>query len=138
MTRQKVFEIDGASFNDFAGFIDEFNRGYVAHVDGDWKGNLDAFNDYLCWHEERYFLRWRNSNKSQSDLGYAAMANWLKNNITQCHPSNRLSVEKRLKAAQEHQGPTLFDWLVEIIQENQEWVELILDSHGSLAGKQSK
>lgn len=42
---QTVFEIDGANFSDFGGFIAEFNRGFIQHVGGDWQGNLDAFND---------------------------------------------------------------------------------------------
>ena len=46
---QTVYEIDGANFSDFAGFIDEFNRGFITDVGGDWNGNLDAFNDYLGW-----------------------------------------------------------------------------------------
>lgn len=31
------------------GFITAFNDGLIAAVGGHWNGNLDAFNDYLCW-----------------------------------------------------------------------------------------
>lgn len=123
---QTVFEIDGSSFEDFEGFVREFNRGFVSRVGGNWNGNLDAFNDYLSWADSPCTIRWRNSDKSRRDLGHSAMAAWLSNNLTGCHPSNIALVQERLDHATKHTGPTLFEWLVEIIQNNDD-VELIFD-----------
>jgi len=33
------------------GFIAEFHRGFISHVDGDWNCNLDAFDDFLTWRD---------------------------------------------------------------------------------------
>ena len=124
---QTILEIDSRNFDDFAGFIQEFNRGFVSHLGGTWNGNLDAFHDFLSWPEDRCVLRWLNSAKSRDELGHAAMADWLDENLKRCHSSNRNSVQKRLDDAKTRSGPTLFDWLVEIIEENKDYVELQLD-----------
>lgn len=121
------FEIDGERFDDFAGFIVEFNRGFVSQVGGNWKGNLDAFNDYLSWGDDRSTIRWLSSEKSRMDLGHDAMVEWLSGNLLRCHPTNRSSVQARLKNAENGLGPTLFEWLVEIIRENTEYVDLSLE-----------
>ena len=60
-----VFKIDGKSFDGFAGFVREFNRGFVCHVGGDWHGNLDAFNDYLSWADGPCILKWLSPAKSR-------------------------------------------------------------------------
>lgn len=125
--KQTVFDIDGNSFDDFDGFICEFNRGFVTQVGGQWNGNLDAFNDYLSWADDRCTIRWRNSEKSRVDLGHAAMAKWLSGNLTHCHPTNRPSVQRRLHDATDGVGPTLFDTLVKIFGDNAEYVDLVLD-----------
>ena len=121
-----TFEIDGNNFQDFAGFVAEFNRGFVSHVGGKWNGNLDAFNDYLSWTDSLSNIRWSNSAKSRNDLGYHAMAEWLSDNLLECHPSNRASVQRRLDEAKTQSGPTLFDTVVEIMLENAEYVTLLL------------
>ncbi|TWU59506.1 barstar family protein [Crateriforma conspicua] len=121
-----TFEINGNSFQDFAGFVAEFNREFVTHVGGKWNGNLDAFNDYLSWTNAHSIIRWSNSAKSRNDLGHDAMADWLSDNLQKCHPSNRPSVHSRLDNAKNKNGPTLFDTLVEIMQMNAEYVTLQL------------
>jgi hypothetical protein len=122
-----TFEIDGERFDDFTGFVAEFNRSFVSHVGGNWKGNLDAFNDYLSWGDQRSTIRWLHSEKSRTDLGHEAIAAWLSDNLLRCHPTNRSAVQDRLKKAENGLGPTLFEWLVEIIEENTEYVELKLE-----------
>lgn len=124
---QTVYEINGANFSDFAGFIVEFNRGFINHVGGNWNGNLDAFNDYLSWADDRCTIRWVNSAKSRDDLGHTAMADWLVDKLTHCHPSHRAGVQQRLNTAKARTGQTLFEWLVDIIEHNSEFVDLELD-----------
>ena len=124
---QRTFEIDGNNFNDFAGFIVEFNRCFVCYVGGHWQGNIDAFNDYLSWTDERCTIRWLNSSKSSIDLGHESMATWLRKNLETCHPSNVKSGRERLENAMTGRGPTLFEWIVDIIRENGDNVDFLLD-----------
>jgi hypothetical protein len=121
-----AYVIDGSEFSDFAGFIEECNRGFIRRFGGEWNGNLDAFNDYLWWSEGNYLLVWKHSAKSRTELGHAAIASWLEGNSRRCHPSNVPSVLERLDRAGRGEGPTLFDWLVEIIREEPK-VELRLE-----------
>jgi len=48
-------------------------------------------------------------------LGYDATIRRLEQLLLTCHPSNRSSVEVRIRSAQQGEGPTLFDEIVEII-----------------------
>ena len=126
MAEKPIYTIDGANFGDFAEFIEECNRVFIRAFGGEWSGNLDAFNDYFNWGDGDYILVWKNSEKSRVDLGYPAMADWLERNSQRCHPSNVQSVLQRLSMARHQRGPTLFDWLLEIIRE-QPNVELRLE-----------
>jgi len=122
-----VFEIDGESFDDFDGFIREFNRAFVAHVAGQWNGNLDAFHDYLSWPPAPYIIRWRKSWKSRRDLGYEATIVWYLKHILDSTPPSKSTWWEPLEAARRHEGPTLFDWLLESIAENAPQATLELD-----------
>jgi hypothetical protein len=126
MMNQRIFEINGNNFDDFSSFIVEFNRCFVSHVGGKWQGNLDAFNDYLSWMDQRCTIRWLNSSKSEKDLGYESMVSWLSRNLETCHPSNRLTVQARLEDAINGHGPTLFEWIVQIIRDTDDYVDLQL------------
>ncbi len=112
-----IISIDGANFDDFEGFVREFNT----HLsDYTWTGNLDAFNDILRGGfgtpDGGFVFEWLHSDESRSALGWSATIRWLKESLRVCHPTNRLSVRKRLMLARIHRGSTLFDWLVEIIR----------------------
>lgn len=123
MPEKPTYVIDGANFSDFAGFIEECNRSFIreASAGDEWRGNLDAFNDYLYWgpyNGGRWtptVIVWRNSAKSRVDLGHLAMANWLEGNSQRCHHLNVQAVMQRLGEARQQQGPTFFEWLAEII-----------------------
>lgn len=123
---QLVLTIDGASVNDLASFIEEFNRIY-APFDVLWKGNLDAFNDYLVWPDQEYVLVWKDSHRSQEKLGYTEMAKWLEERVLHCHPLNVPHMRERLEAARSGEGQTIFEMLVEIIQSNSDYVQLRLE-----------
>ena len=121
-----VFTIDGRNFDDFAGFVREFNRVFCSPFNVVWEGNLDAFNDYLSWPEEKYTLVWKHSGLSRQRLGYSEMVRWLAERVQHCHPANVTQMQAELEAAKRNEGPTVFDWLVEIIGENHEFCELQL------------
>jgi RNAse (barnase) inhibitor barstar len=112
-----VLVIDGAAFDDFAGFTREFSKLLCHHT---WRGNLDAFNDILRGGfgtpETGWVLKWVNSDSSRATLGYEATIKWLEDVLFTCHPSNRSHIQDRLLAARRSEGRTLFGMIVEIIR----------------------
>ena len=97
--------IDGATFDDFAGFAGEFSKLLCHHT---WRGNLDACNDILRGGfgtpENGWVLKWLNCDSSRAALGYGATIKWLEDVLLTCHPSNRSHLEDRLLAAQRSEG----------------------------------
>lgn len=134
MSAKQVYEIDGTRFSTLEEFYDE-----VSHIlipDDWWGRNLDAFNDILRGGfgtpEEGFVLVWKNSDLSRRRLGYPETVRQLKLRLERCHPTNRVYVALDLEAAERQEGPTVFDWLVEIIhvhcsggEEEKDGVELI-------------
>jgi hypothetical protein len=112
----KTYIIDGANFNNFAEFTQEFLRVF-ADIDPypDEYLNLDAFNDYLDWPSqmtgEGYTIIWRNSDLSRERLGYAEMAAWCQRKVS----AGYFAFSESLHEADRQEGPTLFDNLLEII-----------------------
>ena len=86
----------------------------------EWGRNLDAFNDVLRGGfgtpPGGFTLRWKNSELSRQRLGYSETVRQLEDRLRHCHPSNRKNVENELKLARAGQGPTVFDWIVDIIR----------------------
>lgn len=133
---KKVYILDGRNFTTLEEFYEEVRHVLIPGVY--WGRNLDAFNDILRGGFGTpgggYVLRWKNSRLSQERLGYAETVRQLEIMLSECHPLNRELVRARLHAAQNNSGPTVFDWLVEIIQvhcsggrEEDDGVELILE-----------
>jgi RNAse (barnase) inhibitor barstar len=114
-----VLVIDGANFSDFDGFAREFSRLLSNYT---WRGNLDAFNDLLRGGfgtpENRWVLKWLNSESSRAALGYEETTRRLQRLLLNCHPSNRSDIEARISSAQRREGPTLFDEIIEIIRDH--------------------
>lgn len=130
-----TFEIDGRDFTTLQEFYAVISR--VLIPGAKWGHNLDAFNDILRGGfgtpEGGFVLRWKNSALSRERLGYEETVRQLQARLTRCHPSNRQFVAADLEHAQREEGPTVFDWLVEIIQvhcaggeEQDDGVELVL------------
>ena len=113
-----VYEIDGRDFTTLQEFYEVISR--VLIPGARWGHNLDAFNDILRGGfgtpESGFVLRWTNSTLSRERLGYLETVRQLKQRLTHCHPSNRQLVLEDLERAQHSTGPTVFDWLVEIIK----------------------
>lgn len=115
---ERVYVIDGDLFDDLDGF---FRVASDALMDVDWKvGNLDGFNDILRGGfgrptEGGYTLLWRNAARSSRVLGHDETARWLALMSERCHPTNRESVVARLKRAEDGEGETLFNIILEII-----------------------
>lgn len=137
MAEKPVYVIDGENFSDFEGFIEECNRGFIRETSGGGEcgGNLDAFNDYL-WQalstgrrRTGYVIVWRNAGKSRRELGHRALVRWLAESLRECHPAGDAYSDflARLRAARRRTGPTLFDWLTEIITRRAPDAELRLE-----------
>jgi RNAse (barnase) inhibitor barstar len=134
--RKATYEIDGNDFSTLEEFYAEISR--VLIPGASWGHNLDAFNDILRGGfgtpEEGFILRWKNSRLSRERLGYPETVQQLQMCLGRCHPTNRPWVLEELEIARIGVGPTVFDWLVEIIQihcpggrEEGDGVELVLD-----------
>ena len=131
-----VYEIDGRDFATLEEFYKVVSR--VLIPGSEWGRNLDAFNDILRGSfgtpEGGFILLWKNSALSREQLGYTETVRQLDRRLTHCHPSNRQLVGEDLERARLGVGPTVFDWLVEIIEvhctggaEQEDGVELVLD-----------
>ncbi len=110
--------IDGNAFRTLEEFYDEISRKLVPGAS--WGRNLDAFSDILSGGfgtpDGGYILLWQASEVSRHRLGHDEAARELERRLERCHPSNRGEVERELAAARSARGPTVFDWLVEIIR----------------------
>lgn len=123
MTR---YTIDCTSVESFENFVKAANAGLIQPSDGNWSGNLDAFNDYLSWPpESEYELEIHGATKVAESLGHAAMAKWLRDTLKTCHPDNVEHLKQRLSDAECSKGQTLFELLLEIIA-GQTHVRLVL------------
>jgi RNAse (barnase) inhibitor barstar len=115
-----TYVIDGARFSRLEEFYDEISR--VLIPDAYWGRNLDAFNDILRGGfgtpEGGFILRWKNSRLSRRRLGYRETVRQLELRLEHCHPSSRERFRRDLDRARQEQGPTVFDWLVEIIEDH--------------------
>lgn len=139
MASKQEFEINGRNFSTLEAFYDEISRVLLPElpIDG-WGHNLDALNDILSGGfgtpEEGFILRWKHAAYSKTVLGYDETCRQLELRLLSCHPDNCNLVKKQLASARLRQGKTVFDWIVEIIEDHgptgsQSYnsVELILD-----------
>lgn len=110
--------LDGRRIHSLETFWDEFERHLLRGVL--WGRNLDAFNDVLRGGFGTplggFILKWENSEWSRAMLGYPETERQLKLRLTSYDPSTHQTVTDQLRRAQARVGPTVFDWLVEIIE----------------------
>lgn len=110
--------IDGTAFSTLEEFFEEVSRVLIPGVY--WGRNLDAFNDILRGGfgtpDDGFTLRWRDHEESRRRLGYPETVRQLEIRLNRCHPSSRERVRADLAEAIAGTGPTVFDWVIEIIQ----------------------
>jgi hypothetical protein len=114
------YTIDGLACCDFASAVSEFNRVFGRWWgDSYWDGNLDVFNDIIDWPNDygSYTLIWSESESARAHLGHQAMTGWLRSKLDECVPGAPAWDEwqRGLADAELGKGPSMFDWLVEII-----------------------
>ena len=116
----KTYLIDGANFSTLEEFYEEISTVLIPGII--WGRNLDAFVDILSGGfgtpDTGFILIWENSNISRQRLGYPETERQLRKRLDRCHKENVPAVETQLRYAQSNEGPTLFDWLVEIINDH--------------------
>ena len=116
MTQKQVYEIDGTRCSTLEEFYAEISR--VLIPDAKWGHNLDAFNDILRGGfgtpDEGFILRWNYADRSRTSLGYAETVRQLQSMLYRGRRPD--SIHQELYQAEQGQGPTVFDWLVGIIQ----------------------
>jgi len=112
--------IDGEQFGTIEEFYDTISQ--ILIPGAYWGRNLDAFNDILRGGfgtpEAGFILRWKNSAVSRERLAYSETIRWLERELVRCDPGNRQIFRERLEMAKQQEGQTLFDVLVEIIQDH--------------------
>ncbi len=118
MTEIRTYIIDGERFSTLEEFFEEISN--VVIPGAEWGRNLDAFNDILRGGfgtpEEGFIIKWLNSTISKEHLGFPETVKQLEKRLERCHPSNRKYVSKDLDEAKNGKGPTVFEWLIEIIK----------------------
>lgn len=114
--------LDGTRIWSLESFWDEVSRSLIPGVW--WGRNLDAFNDILRGGfgtpPGGFVLRWKESKSARAFLGYQETIRQLEHQMDACHPENVFHVNAMLERAKRGEGPTVFDWLVEIIEEHGE------------------
>lgn len=115
--------IDGNNFDDLDGFFDEMER--LLTKDLSWRTghNFDAFHDLLRGgfgvhdYGEAIDFTWINSEKSREDLGFEATKLYYEKLLKKCHPTNRETISQKITAAENREGKTLFDIIIEDIND---------------------
>ena len=118
--KRTLYEIDGENFSTLDEFYGEIERVFAPDLP---VRDLDDFNamlygDYVFLPHEGFTLRWKNHESSRQRLGYPETVRRLELRLQRCHPSNRRGVKRKLRAARKQKGPTVFDWLVEIVRKH--------------------
>jgi len=121
---RKTILFDANRFSTLASFYQEVENTCTKDLGWPIGRNLDAFNDVL-WggfrvydYEEPIRLIWLNSDKSRTDLGWAETVNYLTTKLTTGPASTAVSAKRGLALAESRTGKTLFEIIVDIIQEH--------------------
>ncbi len=122
---KRCYSVDGAHFKTLEGFYEEISRKLTP--DATWAESLDGFRCILQGGfgtpTNGFVLVWQHSALSRERLGYAETVRQLEKQLADC-PDKQFRLQ--LEQAQSGQGPTVFDWVVDIIRERPE-IELVLD-----------
>jgi RNAse (barnase) inhibitor barstar len=109
--------------------LEDFYReiGEAVNGPGGYFGkNLDALWDCLSGgfgtpEEGGYIIRWANSEASREALGYEETVRQLADRYLQEHASWHDETRQQIEDAKRHTGPTVFDWLVDLLTEAKEF-----------------
>ncbi|MEV7423790.1 MULTISPECIES: barstar family protein [unclassified Streptomyces] len=116
-----TYVIDGAEVTG----LDRFWQVIGAAVNGPggyFGNNLDALADCLSGgygtpDDGDFVIEWRRHDLSRRALGHEETAHTLQRRLERVHPTGKAAVQARLDAARAGRGPTVFDELVQLIEE---------------------
>lgn len=116
----RTYVLDGEAITSLEAFYDEVSRCLVPGTG--WGRNLNALDDILRGGfgtpDEGFVLHWTASGRSRQALGYPETVRQLRARREQCHPGMAAETEADLERAERGEGPTVFDWLVDIIRDH--------------------
>lgn len=119
MENKKKFHIDGEKIHDLDSFFREVAQQLFPDIP-DWNYNFDGLDDMLGGGfgtpENGCVLFWDNHQLSRARLGYEETARVLEKRLKRSHPSARNEIMKQIRMAKRHEGPTVFDDIVEIFE----------------------
>ncbi len=119
------YRVNCKGVRDFSSFVTALNDGLIKPCGGNWKGSLDALNDCLSWPDQKpYVLVLLNSEQMPEVLGHRATVLWYKDMLETCHENNRESVAIHLSEAEACRGATLWHIVLEIFEDNAEYVSV--------------
>lgn len=119
---ERIIAIRGDKIDSLDAFLREFGEA-VNGPGGYFGAGLDAFDDCLYGGfgiEAPFRIRWENSAASRRALDHAETARQIAAWIPGCHPSNHGDMMLRIAAARREEGPTVFDYIVEIIRDHKD------------------
>ncbi|MFF2190327.1 barstar family protein [Streptomyces sp. NPDC058155] len=116
-----TYVIPGAEVTDLERFWQVTGEA-VNGPDGYFGRNLDAFADCLSGgygtpDDRDFVIEWRDHELSRRALGHQETARQLRLRLARVPEVNRGLVKGQLDEAEAGRGPTVFDWLTEIIDE---------------------
>ncbi|MBD2258239.1 barstar family protein [Pseudanabaena sp. FACHB-2040] len=121
------YTLDGRQIATLEGFYAEIGRALLGGQP--WGENLDALNEVLRGDygqlPEVFRLVWHHADCSQVALGYPETVRQLTRQLRDCPPTVLIKTAWALRAALRDQGPTVYDWLVTLIQKHPH-IELVL------------
>ena len=112
------YTIDGNTFDTLAGFLDTLD--VTLRPVTPWSRDLDGLNNLLRMDNqapsEGMTLVWSNSTKSRADLGYEETLRVLQARLKDCDGINVRFLKNDIVNARDNAGPTVFDWVIEVIE----------------------
>jgi RNAse (barnase) inhibitor barstar len=128
--RPELITIDGRDFATLEEFYGVIARAIIS-PNHSGSGNLDWLNDILSWPcgawMAPYTLVWRNAEESGRRLGHGETVRQLEQRKVPRFPFGDSKAVSDINAARHGKGPTVFDWLIEVIERNGEYVKLRLE-----------
>lgn len=117
---QEVYDLPGdrvRSLDDFFRVMGEVVNGPGGYFGSNHDGLIDCLRGGFGTPDEGSTIRWLRSDQSRDALGYPETIRHLKLRLSRCYPTGRDETRRDLARARRHEGPTVFDWLVEIIHQ---------------------
>ncbi|MFI1399197.1 barstar family protein [Streptomyces sp. NPDC020681] len=117
----KTYVIDGAEVTGLDAFWRVIGEA-VNGPEGYFGRSLDSFADCLSGgmgtpDDGDFVIEWRDHETSRRALGQQETVRRLELRLARAHPTNKAAFQEELDRAKAGRGPTVFDWLVEIMEE---------------------